>query len=160
MLRLALLFTAIAVPAFAQDGSAPLEWKEQLVKLAIGAALSALSIAATFALSSLRKWADAKGEESKIAKALAVLPHMAEAVYAEVHAEVVDDIELAAADGKITAEELEHIRDVTVQALKDALKKHGLETLKEAFGPALDAVLNKVVGEAQSRAQAASASPK
>jgi len=144
-----------------EPAPAPVPFWQELAKAVLGTVLAAVGVVATLALRKLSSWADEKAGESKLAKALAALPHFAEAVWADVYGELKGEIEADAADGKIDAEELADLKADAVVALKKALAAHGLEALKDAFGPMLDFVLGKVVATAAAKAAAtAAASPK
>lgn len=134
-----------------------MDWKQQLIAAVASLAIGALTLFGTKALRALATWLDAKGEESKLMKALAALPHMAEAVWSEVWAELEPEARADAADGVISPEEMAAFKAHAVDALKRAMAKHGLETLRAAFGPLLDLVLSKAIGKAQEAATAAAA---
>lgn len=130
--------------------------KAELIKVLIPLAVSAVGAATTYALAKLASLLDAKAAESKLFKALSALPHMAEAVYADVHAALAPEIDAAAADGQFSPDELATLKADAVAALKASLTAHGLPALKEAFGPLLDSVLGKVIDSAQAKLTASS----
>lgn len=145
----AVLSLTVALPAFAAE--AVLDWRGELLKTLLPVALGVLTILGGLALRKLSAWADAKAGESVLGKTLTALPHMAEAIWAEVLEDLKDDIERVSADGKVTPEELAELKAAAVDELKEALGKHGLGALKDTFGHALDGLLGKAVSEAAAR---------
>jgi len=124
-----------------------MDWKTELVKVVFGA----LALMGTWALKNLAAWLDAKKHESKLMAILSTLPHMAEVVYEDVKNQLSIELQTALADGKIDDLELKNLRASAVEALKISIAKHGLSTLKEAFGPLLDLVLTKIMKEVETK---------
>lgn len=128
-----------------------MDWKAEVLKVVLPLVIAAIGTAGAWALRQLGVWLQSKGQESKLAAALAPLPLMAEAVLSEVRTGLSDDIERDLADGVITNEELAALRAEAIEELKRALAKRGLPALQAAFGPMLDGVLGHLVDQAQAR---------
>lgn len=131
-----------------------MDWKEELLKAIIPLCTAAISTVGLWALGKLAVWLDAKAKESKLANALAILPHMAEAIWKDVSEELKHATDEAAADGKITKEEADAIRAQALVSLKAALKKHGLSALAASAGPLVDNILKGALSVAEQKAAA------
>lgn len=130
-----------------------MDWKQELVKALIPLAVTTIATLVALALAAIRRFADAKTGESFLFKALAILPHSAEAVWAEVEPSVEEELKKDAEDGVISKEELDALKAHAVEKLKASLSKNGLAALKDAFGPLLDGFLSKKIDAAAKASQ-------
>ncbi|NTX59546.1 hypothetical protein HUA74_02615 [Myxococcus sp. CA051A] len=138
---LAVLMMAVlaAPPALAAEGTSPptptvasiLASAVVEVVPVLFAAVAALAVAW---LSGLREKLQAQAKESKLAAIGARATMLAESVVRDMEVTLKAELEAAAADGKLTTAELQHIKAKAMEQLRASLGVHGLAALQHALG--------------------------
>lgn len=127
-----------------------------LVELA-PAILTAVSGGLTWLLVMLGNYFRAKGANSRMAGVLAMLDEKVIAIVRDIEATLKAQLELARADGVITAEEGRGLRDAAMERLKASLGGHGLDLLQKVLGLGSSALDNFLGGKLEGAVAAVSA---
>ncbi len=137
MHRLAAVAVLLPAAAFAQDvvvvpsPKTPAELIVSLVPHVIG--LVAL-VMTGYVLPALKNWLVERGKTNKLANVALRVEHLAEACVAHLNAGLRAQFELAAADGKITAEEAAALKADGMRLMKEFLGAQGLTTVAGVLG--------------------------
>lgn len=95
---------------------------------------TALSGLLAFALKALVAWLNSKAETSKGAAIAAKVAHFSELVVADLEATVKPELQKALADGKLTLEEKEGLKNLALERVKLLLADKGLGELQAVLG--------------------------
>lgn len=112
---------------------AGINWTEILV--AFGGLLSALILAGLRRLAKeLTSWLGQKAMNEKIKGALVLATDAVVQSVSDIQHSVVDELKKAAADGKLTAEEIANVKTLAVVKAKQNLGESGLKLVQSALG--------------------------
>lgn len=113
-----------------------------------------------WALAAWRSKQDAQAGQSKVAAVLSRVLTLAEAVVQDLEATLKPEMKAAAADGRLTREELAKLKSLALDRLKESLGQHGLEELRQVLAlaaPSLGTILSGLVETALDRVKAGKA---
>jgi hypothetical protein len=140
----ALLAVILSLPAFAQDAT-PLptatNWEQVLITVVLSLIGLLGTIATTVLLPMLRRWLAAKTQDTNASAAIQTLAHEGLRLDAFVEAGVAKawdvferDMKEAAADGKVSPEELSKAKTDVLEAVKAYLGSTGMNQLSAVLG--------------------------